>query len=305
MVAEGRGYDRPMVDGGFSLTLDDGRVLEAWRGAADGTSAVLFHVGTPSAGIAYEPMVVEAAGRGLGLVTYSRPGYGASTRQPGRSVAACAADVATLAERLELERLYVVGWSGGGPHALACAALLPGLVASAATLAGVAPYAAEGLDWLDGMAEENRDEFGAAIEGTAALQGFLEQAADDVRGRQGSTVADALGGLVTEVDRRALSGPLADYLALLNREAVTQGIWGWYDDDLAFARDWAFPLDDVTVPVTVWQGRQDAMVPYAHGEWLARHVPGARAMLLEDEGHLSLVLRFGEVVEQLLADAAR
>lgn len=304
MVAEGRGYDRPVVDGGISLTLDDGRVLEAWRGGADGTSAVLFHVGTPSAGIAYEPMVSVATDRGLGFLTYSRPGYGASTRRPGRSVADCAADVATLAERLGLERLFVVGWSGGGPHALACAALLPELVASAATLAGVAPYAAEGLDWLDGMAEENLDEFGAAIEGGDALQDFLERAADDVRGRTGANVADALGGLVTDVDRRALGGPLADYLALLNREAVSHGIWGWLDDDLAFSRDWGFRLDDVTVPVTVWQGRQDAMVPFAHGEWLARHVPEARAMLLEEEGHLSLVLRLDEVVEQLLGDAA-
>jgi pimeloyl-ACP methyl ester carboxylesterase len=129
----------------------------------------------------------------------SRPGFprisvshGASTRPVARSPTA--PDVATLAERLGLERLYVVGWSGGGPHALACAALLPELVASAATLAGVAPYAAEGLDWLDGMAEENRDEFGAAIEARPP-QGFPEQAADDVR-EAGSTVADALGGFV-------------------------------------------------------------------------------------------------------------
>jgi pimeloyl-ACP methyl ester carboxylesterase len=219
-------------------------------------------------------------------------------------VADCAPDVAAIADRLGLERLHVVGWSGGGPHALACAALLPGLVRSAATLAGVAPWGVEGLDWLDGMADENRDEFGAALEGAAALERLLGRAAENVREQHGDPVADALGGLVTDVDRRALSGPLADYLALLFREGVSTGIWGWFEDDLAFVRDWAFPLDVITVPVTVWQGRQDAMVPYGHGEWLASHVPGARAMLLEDEGHLSLVGRFGDIVADLVHAAS-
>ena len=102
----------------------------------------------------------------------------------------------------------------------------------------------------------------------------------------------------------ALHGSLANYLASLFTAALSEGIWGWHDDDLAFVRDWGFPLDGIAVPVTIWQGRQDAMVPYAHGEWLARHVPGARARLLEGEGHLSLVLRFGDVLDDLVAAAA-
>ena len=221
------------------------------------------------------------------------------------SVADCVADVTAVAAELGLERLHVVGWSGGGPHALATAALAPELVASAATLAGVAPWAAPGLDWLDGMADENLEEFGAAHRGTEALTAFLEDAAVALRDQTGRTLAEALGGLVTEVDRRALagSGALADYLADSTRHAVSQGIAGWRDDDLAFARDWGFPLGAIRVPVTVWQGRQDAMVPYAHGDWLARHVPGAQARLFEDEGHISLVGRFDEVVADLVASA--
>ncbi|HEX2304039.1 MAG TPA: alpha/beta fold hydrolase [Gaiella sp.] len=293
-----------MDPGAFEVALPDGRRLEGWASEGPSTSAVLFHVGTPCAGIAYEPLVEETARRECRFVTYSRPGYAGSTRRPGRSVADCVDDVAALARQLGLERLHVVGWSGGGPHALACAVLLPELVGSAATLAGVAPWAAAGLDWLDGMADENRQEFGAAHESGEALERFLESSAEEHGKVTAAGLAEMLGALVTDVDKDALTGAFAEYLASLFRAAVSTGIWGWYDDDLAFTRAWGFSLEDVAVPVTVWQGRQDAMVPYAHGQWLAAHVAGARAMLLEDEGHLSLVARFGDVVDHLLAAPA-
>jgi pimeloyl-ACP methyl ester carboxylesterase len=303
MVPEATQYHRDVAGGGIAFTLADGRRLEAWASDGASPSAVLLHVGTPGAGIAFEPMVATAVRRGRRFVTYSRPGYAGSTRHPGRSVADCAEDVAELARVLGLDRLYVIGWSGGGPHALACAALLPELVGSVATLAGVAPWTAAGLDWLDGMAEENRAEFGAALEGGEALLPFLELAASEHAGVTAGTIVEMLGGLVTEVDRDALTGPMAEYLASQFRTAVSSGIWGWHDDDLAFTRDWGFPLEAISVPATVWQGRQDAMVPYAHGEWLAAHVAGARGMVLEGEGHVSLVARFDDVVDDLLAEA--
>jgi pimeloyl-ACP methyl ester carboxylesterase len=287
----------------FELVLDDGRRLEGW--ASDGTAAtaLLFHVGTPSVGIPFDPCVQPVVRRGLRFVTYSRPGYGGSAREEGRSVADCVGDVAAIVRALSIDRLYVVGWSGGGPHALACTALLPDLVASGVTLAGVAPWGAEGLDWLDGMAPENHAEFGAALEGSNALRALLLRAAETTGGSTAETIADALGGLVTDVDRDALRGPMAGYLAALMRGATATGIWGWHDDDLAFTRDWGFDLGEVSRPVRIWQGRADAMVPYAHGEWLADHVPGSHARLFDDEGHLSLVLRFEEVVDDLLAAA--
>ena len=290
---------------GFALTLGDGRRLEGWASDGPGTGALLLHVGTPMAGLPHAPFVAAATRRGLRYVTYSRPGYGTSTPYAGRVVADCVADVTAVAAELGLERLHVVGWSGGGPHALATAALAPELVASAATLAGVAPWDAPGLEWLDGMADENVEEFDAARRGTEALTAFLEAAAAALGDQTGRTLAEALGGLVTEVDRRALagSGQLADYLADSTRHAVSHGIAGWRDDDLAFTRDWGFALGAIRVPVIVWQGRQDAMVPYAHGDWLARHVPGAQARLFEDEGHISLVERFDEVVAELVASA--
>jgi len=287
----------------FELVTSDGRRLEGWASDGASATAVLLHVGTPCAGIAYGPWVAEVAARGLRFVTYSRPGYAGSSRRPGRAVADCVDDVAEIAVRLGLDRLHVVGWSGGGPHALASAALLPQLVASAATLAGVAPRDAAGLDWLDGMAEENRDEFGAALVGTELLEPFLREAAAAMGESTGDTIAEALGGLVTEVDRQALHGPFSEYLAAVMRGALRDGIWGWHDDDLAFARGWGFAVDDIAVPVTIWQGREDAMVPYAHGVWLSQHVEGATARLFDDEGHLSLALRFDEIVDDLLARA--
>jgi pimeloyl-ACP methyl ester carboxylesterase len=287
----------------FDIELEDGRRLEGWASDGDEPSAVCFHLGTPSAAIPFEPCVDAALGRGLRFVTYARPGYGGSTRDEGRSVAGCTHDVAAIARALGLERLHVVGWSGGGPHALACAALLPGLVASAATLAGVAPWGAEALDWMEGMAAENHAEFGAALDGSDALASFLRDAAETMGDATAETVVAALGGLVTDVDRGALRGAMAEYLAALLRGAVATGIWGWHDDDLAFTRDWGFGLADIAVPVTVWQGREDAMVPYAHGRWLAERIPGAGARLFEDEGHLSLLLRFEEILDDLLSSA--
>jgi len=290
-------------DGPFTLDLPDGRRLEGWTAGEHGGPAVLLHLGTPSAAVPFAPLVDCALARGCRFVTYSRPGYAGSTRLEGRLVADCAPDVEVLADALSLGRIHVVGWSGGGPHALACTALLPERVASGATLAGVAPWDAEGLAWLDGMAEENLEEFGAAAEGPDALHRFLAPIAADRVDVTGATVADGLGSLLTDVDREALTGEFAEFLAEAMRAAVSTGPWGWLDDDLAFARDWGFSLDAIAVPVTVWHGRHDAMVPTSHGEWLAERVPGARSRILGEEGHLSLVLRFGEVVDELLAVA--
>jgi pimeloyl-ACP methyl ester carboxylesterase len=293
-----------VADGPFTTTLSDGRRLEGWSTGQAGAPAVLLHMGTPGAGVPFAPLVDATLARSARFVTYSRPGYAGSTRLEGRSVADCAADAAALLDTLEVDRAHVVGWSGGGPHALACAALLPERVTSGATLAGVAPWDAVGLDWLEGMAQENLDEFAAVLEGPEALLRFLAPLVADRVDVTAETVAAGLGGLLTEVDRAALTGAFAEYLALAERTAVSSGPWGWLDDDLAFAHDWGFSLDDVTVPVTVWQGGHDAMVPTAHGEWLADHVPGARRRILADEGHLSLVGRFGDVLDDLLGATA-
>jgi pimeloyl-ACP methyl ester carboxylesterase len=267
-----------------------------------GDQPLVFHWGTPGAAVWFEPLATAAAYAGLRFVTYSRPGYAGSTPRPGRSVADAAADVAAILDALGADTFVTLGWSGGGPHAVACAALLPDRCAAAASLAGVAPYGGEGLDWLAGMGPENVEEFSAAVEGERALNAAVLKMAGELKTVQGADVAAALGGLVSDVDRRALTGEFADMLAESFRRSVSTGIAGWREDDLAFTRSWGFDLGSIRRPVAVWQGGQDRMVPFAHGQWLAAHIPSARVHLYPDEGHLSLgVARLDHIV----ADVAR
>jgi pimeloyl-ACP methyl ester carboxylesterase len=284
-----------------------GRQLEALAiGPRDGLTVVL-HNGTP-AGLMPAPAVAAAAAeRGLRLVLYARPGYEGSTPDPGRRVRAAAADLAAVLDGLGAGEFVTVGWSGGGPHALACAALLPGRCLAAASMAGAAPHHAEGLDWWHGMASENLAEFRAALAGPEALNGFLEPAARELASITGAGVAAGLGDLASAADKAAVTGEFADYLAASFRAAVAGGIAGWRDDDLAFVTDWGFTMADAGAgaPVAVWQGDQDMMVPWSHGQWLAAHIPGARAHLLPGEGHLTLVHAFGAILDDLLDLAGR
>ncbi|WP_205862098.1 alpha/beta fold hydrolase [Planosporangium thailandense] len=285
------------------VDLPDGRRLDVEVEGPEGGLPLVYHHGAPGAAVLYRPLVDAAARHGLRIVTYARPGYGRSDAAPGRVVADAARDTAAVLDALGLGDFVTVGWSGGGPHALACATVLAGRCMAAATLGGVAPYTAEGLDWTAGMGADNIEEFGAAVSGEPALTEYL-RAQEEVLGRvTGAEVADALGDLVSEVDRRQLTGGFADYLAESFRIAVTAGIAGWRDDDLAFIRKWGFDLRG-GCPVAVWQGDQDRMVPYAHGRWLAANVPGARAHLLPGHGHLSLFGLVDEVLDDLVAGRA-
>jgi pimeloyl-ACP methyl ester carboxylesterase len=288
----------------FSLTLADGRALDVDVSGPEGGTPLVVHHGTPGERTQYPPFAEAAAARGLRYVSASRPGYGGSSRQPGRTVADCAADTAAVLDHLEARRCYTVGISGGGPHALACAALLPERVLACTTIAGAAPFDAEGLDFLAGMGRENHEEFGAALAGPAELEAYLEREAPTLARVTGEELAAALGDLVAPVDAAALTGEFAAFLAERLHRAVADGVWGWFDDDMALTRPWGFDLKGIGVPVVVWQGGQDRMVPFAHGQWLVAHLPSARARLLPGEGHLSIAVeKFGEVVDELLASA--
>ena len=292
----------------FTVYLADGRRLEVLAAGPDDGLPLVMHNGTPVGLVAYAPMVDAAARRGLRLVMCARPGYGDSTALPGRRVADVTGDVAAVLDELGAPRFVTVGSSGGGPHALACAARLPARCLAAATMAGVAPFTAEGLDWLDGMGAENVEEIGAATAGEAQLTSYLEAEAASLATITGPGVADGLGDLISAADKAAATGEFADYLAASFRAAVRTGIAGWRDDDLAFASDWGFTMAEAGAgaPVAVWQGDQDMMVPWAHGNWLAVHIPGAVAHLLPGEGHLTLgITSFGAILDDLLAMADR
>jgi pimeloyl-ACP methyl ester carboxylesterase len=265
---------------------------------------LVVHHGTPGAAGVFAPLVEVGAERGLCHVAYSRPGYAGSGRDPGRSVASCAADVAAIADTLGCERFYSIGGSGGGPHSIACAALLADRVISAAAIASVAPADAEGLDWTAGMGKENVSEFAAAGAGDAELEQFLEAQAQEMRSASGAQIIEVLGDLVCEPDREALSGALGEYLAREFAQSVADGVWGWFDDDRALLGDWGFDLADIGAPLSLWHGGQDRFVPVAHGEWLAAHVRGD-AHLRPEHGHLSLtVSSYGEILNEMLARGA-
>jgi pimeloyl-ACP methyl ester carboxylesterase len=286
-----------------TVRTGDGRDLEVVRHGPAAAFPLVFQCGTPNAPDEF-PLLFEAVdARGWQLVAYARPGYAGSSRHEGRSVADAADDVAAILDRFGLDRFVTLGWSGGGPHALGCAALLQDRCDAAASLAGVAPFDAAGLDFLAGMGPENVEEFGAAARSRAELQAFLDPFAAELRGITGDQVAASLRGLIDDVDRDALTGELAETLARMLRRALSAGTAGWFDDDLAFVKPWGFDLGAITVPVSIWQGAHDRMVPFAHGEWLAARVPGARAHLYDDEGHISLVQQASRILDSLVSDS--
>lgn len=251
---------------------------------------LVYQGGTPAAPVSFGLLEAAAAARRMRLVQYARPGYGTSERQAGRRIADAAADVVAILDALGVDRCITLGWSGGGPHALACAALLPERVAAAGTIASPAPYDAEDLDFFAGMSTDNVEELGAAIAGPEQLRTFIEALAPSFGSVTAEQVAAGLGDLASEEDRNALTGEFAEHVAQAFRRALSGGIWGWYDDDLELVQDWGFDLASIRVPVTVWQGEHDRMVSIAHGRWLTSHIPGVRSRLVPDHGHMSLVV---------------
>ena len=272
-----------------SITLPDGRSLDIVDAGGDGP-VLLLHHGTPGSGRPVRAMQRAAENAGLRLVTYSRAGYGGSSRKAGRSVADVAADMEALLDALGAERCVTVGWSGGGPHALAMGALLPERTAGVVSIAGIAPYGARGIDFMAGMGEQNVVEFNASLAGEETLRPSLEGDAELLADTDGAGLIEGMARLLPQFDRDHLTDVFGEDLAANFKEGLRNGVDGWVDDDLAFTGPWGFDLASITVPVAIWQGSEDLMVPYAHGQWLATQVPGVRAHLLEGEGHLSVAV---------------
>lgn len=263
-------------------------IIEA--GQPDGVP-VLVHRGTPDSAVLYHLWVEDARSRGIRLISYNRPGYGGSTPHSGRTVASAADDVAAIAKALNLKRLLVWGHSGGGPHALACAALLPDLVVAAAALSSPAPYLADGLEWLAGMGEGNVAEFGAALQGPQALRQFVEMETPGLLNADADTLVQALRSLLCPADVEVLTEDFANFELSSMRGAIQQSRDGWVDDDIAFTTPWGFELDRIRIPVLLMHGGQDQMVPSSHGKWLAGKIPNVDARFLSDDGHLTLSAR--------------
>lgn len=286
----------------FTLRLPDGRDLDVFDNGPQDGPVLLFHHGTPGSGVSIRAIDTAAHRLGLRVVTASRPGYGNSTRAPSRRIVDVVGDSAAILDAIGAERCFVAGWSGGGPHALACGARLSSRVTAVVVIAGLAPYGSPDFDYLAGMGEGNLDEFGKILEGEAVLRPYLEEQCAHLRQVTATDLIQAFSSVLPASDRAVLTATFAEDLTAEIQEGIRDSIDGWLDDSLAFVAPWGFSLTEIAVPTAIWQGAQDLMVPVGHGAWLAEHIPGAVAHLETGEGHLSIAIgAIDRMLQELVA----
>jgi pimeloyl-ACP methyl ester carboxylesterase len=285
----------------YTVLAAGGRRLSTQvHGDPDGSPVFLLH-GTPGSRLGPRPRAAVLHRLGIRLISYDRPGYGDSDRLPDRRVADVASDVAAIADAYGVKQFAVVGRSGGGPHALACAALLPERTTRAAVLVGLAPRGADGLDWFDGMAESNVSEHLAAASGHDGIAAHMKEMVDAVR----ANPASLLTALLTELpdpDRRVVADSgIRSMLLATYAEALRTSAYGWIDDAVAFYSPWGFDPADVTVPVLVWHGAGDVFSPASHARWLARTIPDATMVVQAGAAHFGALDVLPDVLRWLSA----
>ncbi len=256
----------------FDLTLPDGRTLHGYDTGGDG-APVMWHHGTPNVGSPPKPLLALADELGLRWVSFDRPGYGGSTAHPGRTVGSVAADAAALADALGLDRFGVVGHSGGGPHAIACAARQPARISGVVSLGGLAPRESPGLDWFAGMGPTSHASLRAALDGVDGKRRHEQENAD--------APIDFTAG-----DWTALTGPWG-WLGEVAAAGMASGIDALIDDDIAYVTPWGVDLEAVIAPVLLCHGGDDHVVPPGHSAWLAAHLSTAELWTLPGESHIS------------------
>jgi pimeloyl-ACP methyl ester carboxylesterase len=268
------------------VTLGDGRKLEIQVAGKPQSNAIVFHHGTPGASNTWNSWMTEVSRLGGFTFSYSRPGYGQSDRHEGRTVRSNANDISEVLELLGITQIVSIGWSGGGPHALADSTLPQsrGVI----SIAGVGVYGEEDLDFLEGMGEENHVEFGAAVQGPEAIEDWMQKYSPEIAVVTEEQIIEAFGGLIGEADKKALREGAAEETAASYRKSLEISYYGWLDDDLAFVQPWGFDITKISVPVELWQGNDDFMVPHAHGYWLEKQIPTAKLNFVLGEGHISL-----------------
>jgi pimeloyl-ACP methyl ester carboxylesterase len=263
--------------------------VEIW-GDPHGQPVFLLH-GTPGSRVGPRPRAILLHHLGVRLITFDRPGYGGSDRTPGRQVANAAVDVEAIADALGLTHFAVIGRSGGGPHALACAALLAERVTRTAALVSLAPRDAVGLDWYAGMTESNVREHSSASDGHRHVAPGLEARSRDIR-RDPTRLLNDLRRELPLPDQRVVSDVgVRRLLERTYRTALRTDGGGWIDDVLAFSRPWGFRVEEIPGPVLVWHGAHDVLSPVQHSRWLAQNIPGGRFVLEPEAAHFD-ALRF-------------
>lgn len=284
------------------VRASDGRHLMVERlGDPRGRPVFLLH-GTPGSRLGPAPRGMVLYQRGMQLIAYDRPGYGGSDRLAGRSVADVAQDVLAIADALGLDRFAVVGRSGGAPHALACAALMPDRVTKAAALVALAPRDADGLDWFEGMAASNVLEYTTASADPDRLTARFILRSAEIR-RDPVRLLDDLRRELTDSDRMVVSDAGVRTMLLRNyQEALRSSAYGWIDDALAFCSPWGFDPAEIKPPVLLWHGEKDVFSPVGHSRWLAQRIPGATAVLEPAAAHFDALHALPRILTWLLED---
>jgi pimeloyl-ACP methyl ester carboxylesterase len=215
--------------------------------------------------------------------------------------------VLDIADHLGLDNFGVVGRSGGGPHALACAAFIGGKrLRSVAVLVGLAPCDAIGLDWFSGMADSNVNEYQlGALDEDDAVVADLTRRAEEMH-QNPESLLHALEKEMADADRRIASDVgIRRHLIETYREAIKNGPYGWIDDVLAFRSPWGFDLGKITIPVRLWHGDQDVFSPLAHSRWMADKIPSAHIEVEPGAAHFGAMEMLPKVLAQLKEDSLR
>lgn len=263
--------------------LPDGRVVDLVElGDPDGRPVLALH-GTPASAAVWEPLDAAARRAGVRLVAPNRPGIAGSTRRPDYTVREAAEDAVAAARSLGVERFSVLGWSGGCPYALGCAAVAPGEVDAVVLLGAVAPPGApvERLNLVD-LSMEWLSVHAPAVAGAAlGVQATLARLAPGV-------ARQVLEVDLRDPDRVAVRSAPQWWDLRFFTDAFRTGAVGVVEDYRAAARPWGFALEDVTAPTTVFWGDHDSITPRSHSEHVAAAV-GTEVEVLPGRGHFAVV----------------
>ena len=279
------------------IKKSNNKIIEILDNEVQSDKAIIFHHGTPGDASFWQPWLDTAATFGMRAISYSRAGYGRSSRNLGRTVFSNNTDISEILDSLKISCFISIGWSGGGPHALATTCDYRNF--GAICLAGVGAYDAADLNFLEGMGQENHDEFGAALLGEKSITDWLMEFASNLQSVTGAEVLEAFGSLIGKADKAVLQDGYADEMAQVMRKGLALGFTGWVDDDLAFVKEWGFKLSAISKPVFLWQGDDDLMVPHAHSLWLEKNIPTAVLRSIPAQGHISIGIKYrSEILKQ-------
>lgn len=287
------------------VPMADGRTVETVSYGRGTSGTLVFHNGTPGGPVPRDYLAAACDAFDLRLVMTARPGYAQSSPRPGRVAADIPGEIAHVLDHLGVDTFVSMGCSGGGMHVLACAALLPGRCTAAAAVVSPAPIDAKDLDYYAGMAAENVEEWQLAEQGRDVVQPWLERTAASISEQGIDAFTGTFGDGFPAVDLALFESGFGETMGANLEKALSTGVEGWLEDDIALVTPWGFDLGAITTPVSVWAGKQDRMVSWEHSVWLARNIPGADLHVLADHGHLSVqVDAVNEMVEDLVRKSA-